>query len=95
MEERKKHREAWRMPLNIKSDEAHALAAELARLTGESMTRAVTEAIRERLERERRLRNQATLAEELLAIGRRCAAQGRKDFRPHGELLYNDRGVPG
>jgi ribonuclease VapC len=71
--------------LNIKSEEAHALASELAKLTGESMTRAVTEAIRERLERERRLRNQAALAEELLAIGRRCAAHGRTDTRPHGE----------
>ena len=32
------------MSLNIKSPKAHALAAELARLTGESMTKAVTEA---------------------------------------------------
>jgi hypothetical protein len=37
------------MSLNIKNPEAHELAAELARLTGESMTKAVTEAIRERL----------------------------------------------
>jgi antitoxin VapB len=83
------------MTLNIKSGEAHALAAELAKLTGESMTKAVTEAIRERLDRERRLRNQAALAEELLAIGRRCAAHGRKDTRPHGDLLYDERGLPG
>jgi hypothetical protein len=46
------------MSLNIKSPEAHELAAELARLTGESMTKAVTEAIRERLERERRKRDE-------------------------------------
>lgn len=44
------------MSLNIKSREAHELAAELARLTGESMTKAVTEALRERLERKRRER---------------------------------------
>jgi hypothetical protein len=31
------------MSLNIKSREAHELAAELARLTGESMTKVVTE----------------------------------------------------
>ena len=42
------------MSLNIKSPEAHALAAELARLTGESMTKRSREAIRERLEREQR-----------------------------------------
>ncbi len=82
------------MSLNIKSKEAHTLAAELAELTGESMTRAVTEAIRERLERERRLRNQAVLAEELLAIGRRCAAHPRQDTRSHGEFLYDERGLP-
>ena len=40
------------MSLNIKSPEAHELAAELARLTGESMTKAVTQALRDRLERE-------------------------------------------
>ena len=45
------------MSLNIKSPEAHQLAAELARLTGESMTKAVTEAIRERLERKQRDRD--------------------------------------
>jgi antitoxin VapB len=37
------------MSLNIKSEEAHRLARELARLTGESMTAAVTEAVRQRL----------------------------------------------
>ena len=41
------------MQLNIKNEEAHRMAAQLADVTGESMTRAVTEAIRERLEREK------------------------------------------
>ena len=45
------------MHLNIKNDEAHKLATELARLTGESLTSAVTLALRERLARERRRRN--------------------------------------
>ncbi|MEQ1707524.1 MAG: type II toxin-antitoxin system VapB family antitoxin [Terricaulis sp.] len=35
--------------LNIKNPETHKLAAELARLTGASMTEAVTEALREKL----------------------------------------------
>ena len=39
------------MSLNIKNDTAHRYAQELANLTGESMTQAVTEALRERLER--------------------------------------------
>lgn len=82
------------MNLNIKSAEAHELAAELAQLTGESMTKAVTQAIRERLERERRHRNRKALARELLEIGQRCAAYERRDSRSHGEFLYDKRGLP-
>jgi antitoxin VapB len=82
------------MSLNIKSPEAHELAAALARLTGESMTRAVTEAIRERLEREQRHRDQEAVVAEAMAIARRVASYPRKDRRPHGELLYDDRGLP-
>ncbi len=37
--------------LNIKNDETYALARELADATGESLTEAVTTAVRERLER--------------------------------------------
>jgi antitoxin VapB len=40
--------------LNIKNDETHRLARELAQLTGDSMTEAVTEALVERLVRLRR-----------------------------------------
>ena len=38
------------MSLNIKNEETHRLARELAVLTGESMTGAITVALRERLE---------------------------------------------
>lgn len=82
------------MSLNIKSSEAHELAGELARLTGESMTKAVTEAIRERLERERRRRDKEKLVAEAMAIARRVASYPREDRRPHGELLYDERGLP-
>lgn len=41
------------MALSIKTDEADRLARELSRLTGETMTQAVTVALRERLERAR------------------------------------------
>ena len=41
------------MSLNIKDEEAHRMARQLARLTRESMTTAVREALRERLERVR------------------------------------------
>jgi len=62
------------MTLNIKNAEAHRLARELAALTGESMTAAVTEAVRERLARVRRER-QAPTAAHLLAIGKDCAVR--------------------
>jgi antitoxin VapB len=43
--------------MNIKSDEAHALARRIASQTGESLTSAVIVALRERLERLERERN--------------------------------------
>ena len=82
------------MSLNIKSPEAHELAAELARLTGESMTKAVTQALRERLDREQRRRDKEALVAELLAIARRCATSPRRDHRSLEEFLYDERGLP-
>lgn len=83
------------MSLNIKNEDAHRLAREVASLTGESLTGAVTEALRERLERLRRERN-GSLAERLLAIGKDCAAHLKEPFRSldHGEYLYDERGMP-
>jgi antitoxin VapB len=84
------------MSLNIKNDETHRLAQELAALTGESMTTAVTEAVRERLARLRRTKGGGSLAERLLAIGRDCAAHLKEPYRSidHGELLYDENGLP-
>ncbi len=45
------------MSLNIKNQETHRLARELAQLTGETMTGAITVALKERLEREKRERS--------------------------------------
>ncbi len=81
------------MPLSIKNPEAERLAHELASLTGESVTRAVTESLRERRDR---LRDAGTLAERLLAIGRDCAARLPEHVRTvdHAALLYDDEGLP-
>ena len=84
------------MSLNIKNDETCRLAGELARLTGETMTGAITIALRERLERERCRRGADALARELHAIGQRCASllgPGPSAVE-HGDLLYDDRGLP-
>jgi antitoxin VapB len=82
------------MSLNIKNEKAHRQAQELARLTGENMTVAVSEAIRERLERVRG-KSKKGLAEKLMKIGEECAA--RLKGRPRTmeiEDLYDERGLP-
>ena len=81
--------------LNIKNEEARRLVQELAALTGESMTAAVTEAVRQRLDRVRRDRG-VSLADRLVAIGKDCAAHLKEPFRSadHGDLLYDERGLP-
>jgi antitoxin VapB len=83
------------MGMNLKSSEAHRLARELAELTGESLTGAVTEAVRERLERVRRGRD-ADLGERLRALRRDAAPRFKEPWRSmeHGQLLYDERGLP-
>jgi antitoxin VapB len=83
------------MALNIRSRETDALASELARLTGETKTEAVTRAIRDRLERVRRSQGGRPLADELDAIGLECAALPILDRRTPDEILGYDRdGLP-
>ena len=84
------------MSLNIKNRETCRLASELAELTGETKTGAITVALRERLEREQRERSVEARTEELLAIGQRCAAMLRDgpSAADHGEFLYDERGLP-
>jgi antitoxin VapB len=83
------------MSLNIKNEETHRLAQQLAELTGESITTAVTEAVRERLERMRR-NDQEGMAERILKIGRECAAHMKEPFKSMNpdELLYDEKGLP-
>jgi antitoxin VapB len=83
------------MSLNIKNAETHELVQELAALTGETQTMAVTIAVRERLERVRHLR-EAGMADRLLAIGTDTARRLREPYRSadHGDLLYDERGLP-
>jgi antitoxin VapB len=81
--------------LNIRSPETEALATELARLTGETKTEAVTKAVRDRLERVKRGRQRRSLADELDAIGKQCAALPVLDSRASDEILgYDEHGLP-
>ena len=79
--------------LNVKDPEAHRLAQAIAQATGETMTRAVTEALRERYERLQR-RDPETLAADIRAIAKRAAAHIKRPYMDHAELLYDERGLP-
>ena len=83
------------MALNIKSDEAHKLAKQLSKLTGESLTDAVIKAVRERLSRVKSA-SKPELADRLSQIGKECAAHIKEPYRSidHGELLYDEKGLP-
>ena len=81
------------MSLNINNEETCRLARELAELTGETITGAVSVALRERLERERKV--QAKLR-AIHVIAKRCAALLRDgpSAVEHGDFLYDERGLP-
>jgi antitoxin VapB len=83
------------MSLNIKNEETTRLARELATVAGESLTTAVTVAVRQRLERLQR-GNADSLAQRLLKIGKDCAAHLKEPFLTveHGDLLYDEKGLP-
>ncbi|HQW09685.1 MAG TPA: type II toxin-antitoxin system VapB family antitoxin [Steroidobacteraceae bacterium] len=83
------------MALNIRSREADELATALSRLTGETKTQAVTQALRERLERAQRARSRRSLADELDEIAAHCAALPVLDRRSDEEILgYGPDGLP-
>lgn len=84
------------MALSIKHPEADRLARELAKTTGEGITEAVINALRERLARQKKRRSRARpLAEELRAIGERVAAMPVLDPRNADDILgYDERGLP-
>jgi len=71
------------------------LVDQLAAETGESMTTAVTVAVRERLERVRGAIPREQRADALLAIARRSASRPILDARSADEILgYGDDGLP-
>jgi antitoxin VapB len=84
------------MALNIRNPQAEALAAEVARLAGESKTEAVTVALRERLARlKKRTAAGRSLADELDEIALHCSRLPVLDARSPDEILgYDDHGLP-
>lgn len=85
------------MSLNIKNPAAHALAQRVAKLTGETLTEAVTTALRERLARlEQSGGFDEALYQRLKAIAAGCRKHMKEPWLSveHGDLLYDERGLP-
>ncbi len=83
------------MALSLKDPETDRLAREVVSLTGETLTDAIRIALTERLERERLRRGESTaLAEQLMALGRECAALPDFDTRSPDEIVgYDETGM--
>ena len=81
------------MNLNIKHPEARRLAQAVADVTGETLTLAVIEALRQRLDRLERRKAKASV-EEILAIAKRTSAHLEGRYREHGDVLYDESGLP-
>jgi antitoxin VapB len=85
------------MSLNIKNDETCRLVQELAKLTGESLTAAVTSAVKEKLAKERsQVTRKPGLAERLMKIAEETGPLFKEPWKSmdHGDLLYDEMGLP-
>lgn len=84
------------MPISIKSPEADRLARQLAAATGETITVAVTIAMRERLAREERKReSKRLLLADIMAIADHCASLPVLDTRTEDEIMgWDEDGLP-
>lgn len=84
------------MTLHIKDPKADKLARELAKVTGETLTEAVTNALEERLARTRRL-DEASIQRRIVRmreIAHEIAQLPVLDDRPADEILgYNEDGL--
>lgn len=80
------------MSMNIKNPETFRLAKELAAATGESMTAAVTTAIRERLERV----HADFRVEDILAMAREIRERMPPGYfaQDFDAMLYDEHGLP-
>ncbi len=84
------------MPLNIRNPEADQLASELARLTGQTKTDAVIDALRQRLAETRASRRPSSMADRIASISKRCRQLPVLDERAPDEILgYDETGLPG
>ncbi len=82
------------MAFNVKNDEADRLLRELTALTGESLTDAITESLRQRLLRERRIRC-LDAGDPLTQAIEHLRSLPVIDHRSDDEILgYDEHGLP-
>ena len=79
--------------LNVKNPEAYRLAEAIAKETGQSLTRVVIEALRDKRDQIEKRKRRASL-DELMAIAKRAARGVKRPYVDHGELLYDKHGLP-
>ena len=83
------------MPISIKNPETEKLAREVSKETGESLTTAITTALRDRLQRLRGRRQAKNLREDVDEILRRVDALPILDERSSDEIIgYDEDGLP-
>jgi antitoxin VapB len=83
------------MALSIKSDEADRLARELAAATHESMTQAITTALRERLDRVNVTNNSGSIAARLHRLAVEVSGMPTLDSRSADDIIgYDEHGLP-
>ena len=83
------------MAFNVKNEECDRLLRELTDLTGESLTEAISNALRERIEQERRRRAAGAPAPSVAdAIARLRTLPVLDDRVPDEILGYDEHGLP-
>jgi antitoxin VapB len=84
------------MALSLKNPETERLAKELAHVTGESVTRAVTIALQERLERQERSPEPGSTLRKLIALSNLTAPlfTDGKTSKEMFDELYDEDGLP-
>ena len=81
------------MTFSVNNPEADRLVQELVALTGESLTTAVTESLRERLDRERRVRGDRY--QQILRCAERFAELPVVGYRTDDEIFgWDEHGLP-
>ncbi|MGC1245059.1 MAG: type II toxin-antitoxin system VapB family antitoxin [Spirulinaceae cyanobacterium] len=86
------------MGINIKDPEINAMASELAKLTGRSITEAIKLAVEQvliQVKKRHDLPESHSLSKRLTEIALRCAALPDRDLRSADDILgYDELGLP-